>query len=74
MRNDTSKTYQEAIQCMEKDQQEEAIKEEFDLHQINKTWELTKLFQGQKILPSQQIYKKKYTQQMLSNNTRHVKL
>lgn len=41
--NDTPKTYQEAIQYAEKDLWEEAIKEEFDLHQVNKTWELTEL-------------------------------
>ena len=58
--NDTPETYQEAIQCAEKDQWEEAMKEEFDSHQVNKTWELTELPQGRKVLPGRWVYRKKY--------------
>ena len=58
--NNTPETYQEAIQCAEKDQWEEAMKEELDSHQVNKTWELTKLLQGRKVLPGRWVYRKKY--------------
>ena len=44
--SDTPQNYQQAIQCAEKDQCEEAVKEEFDLHQVNKTWELAEQPQG----------------------------
>lgn len=36
------------------------MKEEFDSHQVNKTWELAKLPQGQKVIPGRWVYKKKY--------------
>ncbi len=41
--SDTPQNYQQAIQCAEKDQWEEAMKKEFDSHRVNKTWELTEL-------------------------------
>ena len=37
VRSHTLQNYQKAIQCVEKNQWVEAIKEEFDLHQVNKT-------------------------------------
>ena len=43
MGSDTPLNYQQAIQSAEKDQWEEAMKEELDSHQVNKTWELTEL-------------------------------
>lgn len=58
--NDTPEIYQEAIQCEEKDQCEEAMKEEFDSHQVNKIWELTELPQGRKVLLGRWVYRKKY--------------
>ena len=56
----TPRNYQEALQYPEKDEWVEAIKEEFDSHQVNKTWELTELPQGRKVLPSRWVYRKKY--------------
>ncbi len=56
--SDTPQNYQQAIRCAEKDQWEEAVKEEFDLHQVNKTWELTELPQGRKVLLGRWVLKK----------------
>lgn len=36
------------------------MKEEFDLHQVNKTWKLTELSQSRKMLFGCWVYKKKY--------------
>ena len=53
----TLQNLQEAIQCAEKDQWVEGVKKECDLHQANKTWELTELSQGPKVLPGRWVYK-----------------
>ena len=37
----------------------EGAKEECDLHQVNKTWELTELPQGRKVIPGRWVCKKK---------------
>ena len=58
--SNTLQNYQEVLQCAEKDQWVEAMKEEFDSHRVNKTWELTELPQGQQVLPGRWVYKKKY--------------
>ena len=36
------------------------MQEEFDSHQVNKTWELTELPKGRKVLLDRWVYKKKY--------------
>ena len=36
------------------------MQEEFDSHQVNKTWELTELPKGRKVPPDRWVYKKKY--------------
>ena len=36
--SNTLQNYQEVLQCAEKDQWVEAMKEEFDSHRVNKTW------------------------------------
>ncbi len=38
----------------------EAMQEEFDSRQVNKTWELTELPKGRKVLLGRWVYKKKY--------------
>ncbi len=58
--SDTSQNYQQAIQCAEKNQWEEAMKEEFDSQQVKKLWQLTELPQRRKVLPGRWVYKKKY--------------
>ena len=57
--SNTPQNYQE-IQCAEIDQWVEGVKGECDLPQVNKTWELTELPQGQKVLPGRWVYKKEY--------------
>lgn len=60
MRNNTPRNYQKTIQYTEKDLWIETIKAKFDLLQVNKTWELIKLPQSQKVVFGQWVYKKKY--------------
>lgn len=58
MRSDNPNNY-EKIQCTKIEQQLTSIKEECDLYQVNKTWELTELLQDQKVIFNQQVHKKK---------------
>lgn len=74
MESDTLQNYQEAIQCPEKEKWVKAINKKFDSHQLNKTWELTELTQGQKVHPGWWVYKKYTVQQVLLSVTRHVGL
>ena len=47
------------LQCAEIDQWVEGVKGEYDLHQVNKTWELTELPQGRKVIPGRWVCKEK---------------
>ncbi len=47
------------LRCAEIDQWVEGLKGEYDLHQVNKTWELTELPQGRKVIPGRWICKEK---------------
>ncbi len=58
--SDTSQNYQQAASSPEKIQWMREMQEEFDSHQVNKTWELTELLKGRKVLPGRWVYKKKY--------------
>ncbi len=58
--SDTLQNYQQAVSSSEKIQWIEAMQEEFDSHQVNKTWEPTELPKGRKVVPGRWVYKKKY--------------
>ncbi len=58
--SDTPQNYQQAVLSPEKIQLIEEMQEEFDSHQVNKTWELTELPKGRKVLPGRWVYQKKY--------------
>lgn len=48
--SDTFENYQKAVLSPEKSQLIEVVQEKFDSYQVNKTWELTKLPKGWKVL------------------------
>ena len=58
MGSDTPQNYQ-GIQCAEIDQWVEGAKGECDLLQVNKTWELTELPQGQNVISGRWLHKEK---------------
>ncbi len=47
---DTPQNDQKAVSSSEKIQWIEAMQDEFDSHQVNKTWEITELPKGRKVL------------------------
>ncbi len=51
LESDTPQNYQQAVSFPEKIKWIEAMQEEFDSHQVHKTWEITELFKGRKVLP-----------------------
>ncbi len=53
--SDTPQNDQQAVSSPEKTQWIEAMQEELDSHQLNKTWELTELPKGRKVLPGRWV-------------------
>ncbi len=60
LRSDTPQNYQHAVSSLEKIQWIEAMQEEFDSHQVNKTLVLTEPPKDWKVLLGCWVYKKKY--------------